>query len=52
MYAGISFVDLQQRTLLSWQYLRNFLEVVTLDHFSDEFADALICNVIVSETDK
>lgn len=30
------------------QYLRNFLETVTLDTLGDQFADPLICNVIVS----
>lgn len=36
----------------SWKYIRYFLEVVTLDTFSDEFADAFICNIVISEADK
>lgn len=38
--------------LLSRQYSRNFPEVVALDSFNDQFADPLICNVIIPETDE
>lgn len=36
----------------SWQYLRNVFEVITLDAFSNQFANPLICNVIVPEAFK